>query len=121
MISKEQLPELVDFARVERGLPLAENKKFGTLVVPTDNAEYPGHRWFKYKESFSSRLLAEILHALGYKKNQRIRLLDPFCGVGTTLLAAQEMSALGYKIEAIGIDCHPFAAFVARTKSLWHQ
>jgi hypothetical protein len=45
-----------------------------------------------------------------------IRVLDPFAGSGTTLLAAAKAGA-----SAIGFESHPFVAEIAQTKLLWHQ
>jgi tRNA G10 N-methylase Trm11 len=39
-------------------------------------------------------------------------VLDPFCGVGTTLLAAKERG-----VNAVGIDAHPVFAFVSQVKT----
>ena len=119
MISEQQLHELSTYHTIEKVLPLVEDSSYAKLVVPNQNEELPVHRWFRYKEGFSANLLEMILHELDPELCKNINLLDPFCGVGTSLLAAQEMSALGYNISATGIELNPFAAFVARTKVCW--
>ena len=118
MIRREQLPELRIFARAEKGLQLCTDSTFAALVVPNGNGSAAGHRWFKYKEAFSSELLSSVLARLRTDQSARaIRMLDPYCGVGTSLLSAQLLDA---KIESFGIECNPFSAFVARTKLSWH-
>ncbi len=39
------------------------------------------------------------------------RVLDPFCGSGTTLIAAQDAGA-----ESVGVESHPFVARIAKAK-----
>ena len=120
MISRRQLPELRNFFRAEKDLPLRWSAEYANLVVPNGNCELPVHSWFKYKEAYSADLLGYVVGYLfaGASLPSRLRLLDPFCGVGTTLLSAQLLQSQ-YQIEAIGIDCSPFAAFVARSKLAW--
>jgi hypothetical protein len=101
-------------------VPLRSAPEYAGLVVPNGNASQPVHHWFKYKEAFSADLLAYLLDSLVVKGSgaTQIRLLDPFCGVGTTLLSAQLLRR-PYEVEALGIDCNPLSAFVARTKLAW--
>lgn len=42
------------------------------------------------------------------------KILDPFCGTGTTLVEAKFNG-----IRSVGCDAHPFAALVSRVKSTW--
>jgi len=119
MIENEDLPELKTFRRLERQLPFEVDESFSRLVTSNGNAKLPVHRWFPYKESFSADLLKIVIEKLTPQVGTHFRLLDPFCGVGTTLIAAQELNKQGYKISTTGIECNPFAAFVAKTKVGW--
>lgn len=121
MIRDEMIPELRAFRRAERDLPILEDPDLGRLVVPSENASLPGHQWFKYKEGFSANLLSHVLGTIVPSAGPDLRLLDPFCGVGTTLLSAQQSFRAGYNVRGIGIECNPFAAFVATTKTQWQQ
>src|SRR5713226_9279056 len=114
MIPRTKLPELRAFAKVEESLPLEVSEAYARLVVPTGNSIRPVHQWFKYKEAFSSELLESILNLAGAKTDQPVAILEPFCGVGTTLVSAQFLAAQGRKLNAVGIECNPFSAFVAR-------
>lgn len=122
MISRRQLPELRTFKRAEVGLPLRATPEYAPLVVPSGNSNRAVHHWFKYKEAFSGDLLQHVLKDFitGSRLPSTLRLLDPFCGVGTALLSAQLLDP-SCRVEAIGIDCNPFSAFVARSKTSWPQ
>ncbi|MFQ5801433.1 MAG: DNA methyltransferase [Candidatus Methylomirabilales bacterium] len=78
-------------------------------AVPRSLQSTPMHKWFVFPHSYSSRLVEEILKewALGPKD----RILDPFVGAGTTLVAAK-----AHGIPAIGFDLSPLAVFVTNVK-----
>src|SRR5260370_26329598 len=109
MIKDEDLPELHGFRAAERKLPIHFDSSFGPLVVANHNEEIPIHRWFRLKESFSPRLLETVLTMLYPERPASLTLLDPFAGVGTSLLSAQLLP--GTIINAIGIERNPFIAF----------
>jgi len=77
------------------------------LVSFQANKEKPIYRWFKYKEGFSSNLVKYFLSE--YSPNPG-KVLDPFAGAGTALLAAQE---LGW--EPFGIEVLPIGIFIMET------
>lgn len=45
-------------------------------------------------------------------KDNNIKLLDPFCGSGTTLVIAQDLG-----IDSIGIDINPYATLLSYVKT----
>ena len=73
------------------------------------NFDYPIHRWFRLTPSFSPELVADILDHWRLKRSARV--LEPFCGVGTTLLVCQERG-----LRSCGIEINPLLYVVARTK-----
>ena len=80
----------------------------GLAVTFIPNKKTPIHNWFYYKEGYSRELVEWLIK----KWNIKGKILDPFCGVGTTLLAAKE---LGF--ESIGYDVSPLAVLAARVKT----
>ncbi len=68
------------------------------------------YRWFPYKEAFSKQLMDEILSAHSTKNVERV--LDPFCGTGTTILACLERG-----ISAVGVEASRMMVAVAKTKT----
>ena len=81
---------------------------YGSLVNYAPNADRPVHRWFWYREGYSIELVKDLIKDL--PKGSVI--LDPFCGAGTSLLAARE---LGY--PSIGFDVNPISILVSRVKT----
>jgi len=77
-----------------------------SYLVNFSRKDFPIHRWFKYREGFSSLLVKHFIDP----KDKLI--LDPFCGSGTTLVSAMEM-----KKNSIGIDVNPFSTFIAKIKT----
>ncbi len=90
-------------------LPLYAPERLGTFQ---DNLRAPIHRWFKYPAGFSYKLVEAIIEDKRLGPNNW--LLDPFAGCGTTALTAKERG-----VNAIGIEAHPFVAWVARVKCFW--
>jgi excisionase family DNA binding protein len=96
------------------GLPgLAEaapQDSFGDTAF-TRNREEPLHRWVPWIAGFSASFVAEILEReLG--RVGKLALLDPFAGVGTTLV-----EGLKRHCEVFGFEINPYAALVCRVKA----
>lgn len=79
------------------------------MVTWVPNKDAPVHRWFPYKQGFSVELVDMFLRE--FRATHRDRVLDPFCGCGTTILAAKERG-----LGAWGIDILPVAVFVSSVK-----
>jgi hypothetical protein len=78
----------------------------------SNSADLPSlgrHRWHFVKEAFSPVLVGQAMKSSECGEDDTI--LDPFCGSGTSLLAAASRGA-----SAIGCEVNPFLAFVSRTK-----
>ncbi len=79
----------------------------------TANREAPLHRWVPWIAGYSKTFVEEALdrHATAPSV-----VLDPFAGVGTTLIEADRTGH-----EAIGFEINPYATFAARTKLKAHR
>jgi len=73
-------------------------------------SQLPRHRWYYFKEGFSARLIEEAIRC-NKQATRKLRILDPFCGCGTTALTA---ALLGD--QCTGIEVNPFLAFVSKVK-----
>ena len=74
------------------------------------NFDYPIHRWFRLTPSFSPELVADILAHWELSPNARV--LEPFCGVGTTPLVCQERG-----LSSCAVELNPLLYFVAKVKT----
>ena len=80
------------------------------LVTFVPNKSEPFHNWYYYKEGFSRGLVNFFISRFGIAKENLV--LDPFCGVGTTLLACKQAG-----LRAAGFDVSPLAVFVSQVKT----
>lgn len=77
-----------------------------------DNKHRPIHRWVPWIAGFSSEFVRDIFERyLPNSGASRAVVLDPFCGVGTTLI-----EALRFGHDALGFEINPYAALAARAK-----
>lgn len=83
--------------------------EYADLVTFTQNKTTPTYNWFYYKEGFSRDLVWKTLEELKIEKGSTV--LDPFCGTGTTLLAAKQA---GY--NSIGFDVLPLGVLASKVK-----
>jgi DNA modification methylase len=86
-----------------------ESLEWRSWVTPKPLEEKPVHRWYVFPHSFTSDLVHTLIDKWGLGRSDKI--LDPFLGAGTTILAAKERG-----VPAIGYDLSPFATFVAGVK-----
>jgi DNA modification methylase len=70
------------------------------------------HGWYRFVLSFPPHLVDEYIAR--FKLDGSSRLLDPFCGTGTTLVQAKKRG-----IPSVGIEANPVASFASRVKIDW--
>ncbi len=78
----------------------------------TRNRAEPLHRWVPWIAGFSSAFVGSVLEAASDRDPADTLVLDPFAGVGTTLV-----EAMGRGHDAVGFEINPYAALVCRTKT----
>lgn len=104
----EDLRRLVN--RLEAEFQVVEDETYKPLVNFSQNRSLPIHSWFDYKQGYSPELIQKLVEDLGVPRGGLI--LDPFNGVGTTLLAADSMG-----IGSVGFDVNPVAVLASEVKN----
>lgn len=89
---------------VRRGVNGDSNK-----LHPLDRS---AHEWYRFVLSFPPHLVRDYLRRFGISSKHRV--LDPFCGTGTTLV---ECKKLGF--ASVGVEANPVACFASRVKVDW--
>jgi DNA modification methylase len=79
------------------------------IVHDPGDTTYLTHNFHPYAAKFIPQIPAYLISTLS---SERDRVLDPFCGSGTTLVEAKLL-----RRRSIGIDIHPLSAFMSRVKT----
>lgn len=88
---------------------LEERIEWRRLPTFVPNKSLPVHSWFYCSQAFSAKLVGSLLDTLEVTQNQKV--LDPFCGIGTTLLTCVQRG-----ISSVGCDIFPPFCFVSQVK-----
>lgn len=75
-------------------------------------ADSAAHDWYRFVLSYPPHLVRHYLQRFGV--TTRSRVLDPFCGTGTTLVECKKQG-----IPSIGIEAHPMTCFASAVKTDW--
>ncbi len=78
-------------------------------LAPDDRAV---HDWYRFILSYPPHLVREYLQRFQMDASQRV--LDPFCGTGTTLVECKKLG-----IPSVGIEANPMAHFASQVKLDW--
>ena len=90
--------------------PVSKDEFYEKLVNFKTNKKQPIHSWFDYKQGYADALVQNLIDYSKLESDDYV--FDPFTGVGTTQVAAQQK---GFK--SIGIDINPIASFAAKVKT----
>lgn len=105
---------LVYFSQVHDGLVAIDTvqarlERAVTAGKRRQATRYSVHGLHEYKGKFNPQIAKAILNIFGVRSGDRV--LDPFCGSGTTLVECAQIGA-----RATGIDLNPLAVFIANAK-----
>jgi hypothetical protein len=100
-----QANALAIYRALSSGIQIQQSPELGNLVRASDVGT-PIQRWFQYREGYTLELCNRI-----FSRDESL-VVDPFCGFGSTLVAARRRG-----FASIGIDANPLAAFVAKVKT----
>lgn len=106
---------LTYFANVQDGSEKIETLQArlekGSGAQKRQSTRYSVHGLHEYKGKFNPQIAKALLNICGVGPGSRV--LDPFCGSGTTLVEAVHLGAF-----AQGYDINPFAVYLANAKLL---
>ena len=78
------------------------------------NMRLPIHGWYRFPAGFSAEWAQKVIQ--NHRETiHKLAVLDPFAGVGTTVLAGENVGLL-----ACGVEAQPFIQRIAAAKLLWH-
>ena len=120
-LARREPADAVAAPQVQYELSLAEHRSpaaradtseagFGDTAF-TKNRSQPLHRWVPWIAGFSSSFVGGVLEAASDRDPADITVLDPFAGVGTTLVEAIERGH-----DAVGFEINPYAALACQAK-----
>ncbi|SET37557.1 site-specific DNA-methyltransferase (adenine-specific) [Natronincola peptidivorans] len=104
---------ILDIEEKEQNLPLInieEIVEYKDLVNPSQIQQETVNRWFNFKESYSGKLVEQLIKR--YKKEDCKRIIDPFMGAGSTLFKAYSLG-----IDSVGFDVNPISVLAAKVKT----
>ena len=78
-------------------------------LYPEDRAV---HEWYRFVLSFPPHLVRRYLQRFEIGAHHRV--LDPFCGTGTTLVECKKLG-----VPSVGVEANPLACFASRVKVDW--
>lgn len=93
---------------LESGLRIAYDPEAANMVNFRKAVSEPVQRWFPYREGYSEKVVSRIIKEFGITG----AVYDPFCGSGTTLLAARRRG-----LPSAGIDINPLSALMSSIKN----
>jgi hypothetical protein len=70
------------------------------------------HDWYRFVLSYPPHLVRDYVSRFDSSLEKRV--LDPFCGTGTTIVECKKLG-----VSSIGVEAHPMAHFATATKVDW--
>jgi SAM-dependent methyltransferase len=70
------------------------------------------HDWYRTVWGYSDHLVGRLLDE--FASGSKVRVLDPFCGTGTTLVESMKRGH-----DSVGVDANPASCFASRVKTNW--
>ena len=107
---KESLAYQLELFADANDVPSPDARFNGRSGAFGDNMSLPVHRWYRYSAGFSADWVRRLVQERCSDTNA-YSVLDPFAGVGTTLVACETEG-----IRSWGFETHPFVHRIAVAK-----
>ena len=75
-------------------------------------ADRAAHQWYRFVLSYPPHIVRDYVAKFGL--GARHRVLDPFCGTGTTPVECKKLG-----IPSVGLEANPVVRFASQTKLNW--
>ena len=116
MKSAQQVREDMDIVipQAEAALPSAQSRLLQARREDNKlrSEDRAAHDWYRFVLSYPAHLVRTYIERFGLDAQHRV--LDPFCGTGTTVVECKKLG-----IPSCGIEPNPMAVFASRTKVDW--
>ena len=87
-------------------------RKTGTELNRPYEADLPVHEWYRFVLSYPPHLVRDYLERFHVRPGMRV--LDPYCGTGTTLVECKK-----HGVESVGIEPNAVVHMAATVKTDW--
>jgi len=97
------------------GMAFKEGTKDSPIKSSQNNIlsqDHPFHNWYRFVLSYPPHLVRDYIQCFGLSEGAKI--LDPFCGTGTTVVEAKLNG-----IASVGTEANPFPHFASSVKTDW--
>jgi hypothetical protein len=91
---------------------VAKQVRYRSEINQLFAADRAAHHWYRFVLSFPPHLVRDYLQRFGMNADHRV--LDPFCGTGTTVVECKKLG-----IPSVGVEANPMAQFAGRVKVDW--
>jgi site-specific DNA-methyltransferase (cytosine-N4-specific) len=113
-VDREAAENLTYFSRVEGGKGVTHTTQARLEAAARSGrtrqaTRYSVHGLHEYKGKFNPQVAKALLNIFGIGSSSKV--LDPFCGSGTTLVECAHLGATG-----VGTDLNPLAVFITNAK-----
>jgi DNA modification methylase len=98
---------------VERETDSAVRRTISPEANKLSNDDRAAHDWYRFVLSYPPHLVRDYLSR--FRASPEKRVLDPFCGTGTTIVECKKL-----RVPSIGVEAHPMAHFASATKIAWN-
>jgi DNA modification methylase len=97
---------------LDASAPVAKQVRYRSEINQLFAADHAAHNWYRFVLSFPPHLVRDYLQRFGVTSEHRV--LDPFCGTGTTIVECKKLG-----IPSVGVEANPMAHFAGRVKVDW--
>jgi DNA methylase len=89
-----------------------DRRRIAPAANKLSSDDHAAHDWYRFVLSYPPHLVRDYLKRLPAPEGRRV--LDPFCGTGTTVVECKKLG-----VSSVGVEANPFSHFASTTKIDW--